>query len=170
MPRESLDLVPDETGERVVREVWDRLRDAGLPSQSGHRSPSNKVHLTLAEADRVVDPALSVTDVAVMLPLTLPVTGVVVLGAARVAVALLVGVPPELASAARRLRDGVGQLGPPWVPHVTLARQVPRYQAGSVVDAVGSHGISALRFVQLRHWDPRGRTVTNLGPSRASRT
>lgn len=162
MPRESLDLVPDERGLHAVQAVWTRLADAGLPSQAGHRSPTNKVHLTLAEAPSVVEPARAGASVGAMLPLTLPVTGLVVLGSARCAVALLVSAPPELLAAVAELRTALGHADPPWVPHVTLARQVPRAQAGRVVDAVGPHGISALRFVQLRHWQPQSREITTL--------
>lgn len=166
MPRESLDLVPDERGIRAVEGLWARLRDAGLPSQAGHRGRSNKVHLTLAEAPSISEPALAVETVASMLPVTLPVTGVVVLGSGRSAVALLVSAPPEVTTAVARLRSEVGHHEPPWVPHVTLARQVPRDQLGPVVDAVASHGLTALRFVQLRHWQPQTRDVTVLAAGR----
>ena len=162
MPRESLDLVPDERGRRAVQAVWTRLADAGLPSQAGHRSPTNKVHLTLVEAPSIADPARAGSSVGAMVPLSLPVTGLVVLGSARCAVALLVSAPPELVAAVAKLRTDVGRADLPWVPHVTLARQVPRDQAGRVVDAVGPHGITALRFVQLRHWQPRTQEVTTL--------
>jgi hypothetical protein len=45
---------------------------------------------------------------------------------------------------------------------VTLARQVPRDQVGRVVEAVGPHGLTALRFVELRHWRPQTSQVTTL--------
>jgi hypothetical protein len=162
VPRESLDLVPDERGTRAVRTVWDRLRDAGLPTQADHRGRSNKVHLTLAESARVADPAAAAAAVSPMLPLTLPVAGLVILGSGRMAVALLLGAPPELVTAVLRLRVDIGQPEPSWVPHVTLARQVSREQVGAVVDAVGAHGLTALRFVQLRHWQPSTAQVTTL--------
>ena len=162
MPRESLDLVPDERGVRAVEGLWHRLRDAGLPSQAEHRGRSNKVHLTLAEASSIAEPARAARVVGSMLPLTLPVTGLVVLGAGRSAVALLVSAPPDLTAAVAGLRAEVGHEEPPWVPHVTLARQVPRDLVGGVVDAVASHGLTALRFVQLRHWQPQTRDVTVL--------
>jgi 2'-5' RNA ligase len=162
MPRDSLDLVPDERGVRAVQALWERLRDAGLPSQGGHRGRSNKVHLTLAESPSIPDPGRAAGVVAAMLPLTLPVTGLVVLGSGRSAVALLVSVPSDLAAAVARLRAEVGQAEPPWVAHVTLARQVPRAQVGRVVEAVAPHGLTALRFVQLRHWQPQTRDLTVL--------
>lgn len=162
MPRESLDLVPDEPGLQAVEGIWNRLRDAGLPSQAEHRGHSNKVHLTLAEASSIADPGRAARALGSMLPLTLPVTGLVVLGSGRSAVALLLSVPPDVMAAVARLRADVGHAEPPWVPHVTLARQVPRDQVGRVVDAVAPHGLTALRFVQLRHWQPQTRDVTVL--------
>jgi hypothetical protein len=164
MPRESLDLIPDERGLRAVRAIWDRLRDAGLPSQADHHGRSNKVHLTLAEAATIGDPQHEARLVGSLLPLTLPVTGLVVLGSGRPAVALLVSAPPDLAKAVAHLRARVGQGSTPWVPHVTLARQVPREQVGRVVVAAGPHGLTALRFVQLRHWRPETAEVTTLLP------
>lgn len=162
MARESLDLVPDEGGVRAVQTIWQRLADAGLPSQAEHRGHSNKVHLTLAESSTIPDPAAALDVVGPLLPLTLPVTGVVVLGGGKAAVALLLSAPPDVVDVAARLRDELGRSEPPWVPHVTLARQVPRDQVGRVVDAVTGHGISALRFVQLRHWQPQTRVVSTL--------
>lgn len=162
VPRESLDLVPDERGIRAVQAIWDRLHDAGLPTQADHRGRSNQVHLTLAESAHVADPAAAAAVVCPMLPLHLPVAGLVVLGSGRMAVALLLTAPPELATTVSRLRADVGQAERPWVPHVTLARQVPREQVGAVVVAVGAHGLTALRFVQLRHWQPVPAQVTTL--------
>lgn len=97
-----------------------------------------------------------------MLPMTLPVTGLVVLGAGRAAVALLVTAPSELVEAVGRLRSALGQAEPHWVPHVTLARQVPRDLVGRVVDAVGPHRPSELRLTTLRHWHPVTARVTTL--------
>jgi hypothetical protein len=113
MPRESLDLVPDERGVRAVRAIWDRLQAAGLPSQADHRGHSDKVHLTLAESPAIAAPDAATHPLSSMLPLTLPVTGLVVLGSGRAAVALLMGAPPELVAEVARLRADVGQPGPP---------------------------------------------------------
>lgn len=165
MPRESIDLVPDERGVRAVEAIWHRLRDGGLPSQADHRGRSNKVHLTLAESVAIAEPEVAARAVGAALPLTLTVTGLVVLGSGRAAVALLLAAPPDLVATVSRLRAEVGQSEPPWVPHVTLARQVPREQVGRVVDAVGSHGLTALRLVQLRHWRPQTQEAEVLAGS-----
>ena len=159
MPLQSLELVPDDGGRTQVRALWQLLRTAGLPSQADHTAVSNEVHLTLAEAE-VLDPdASAVERVADLLPVVAGVAGLVVLGGPRLAaVALLVVPPPEVVAAGAGLP---GRDTRPWVPHVTLARRLDRRTAGDVVAVAGSLP-EALRFTELRHWDPVAHTLIGL--------
>ncbi|WYB32049.1 hypothetical protein V6574_23790 [Streptomyces sp. SM1P] len=49
----SIELLPDAATDRAVRGVWQALADEGLPSQSAHRHPTNRPHLTLATAETI---------------------------------------------------------------------------------------------------------------------
>ena len=159
MPQQSLELVPDEAGREQVRALWTALGEAGLPSQADHASASNEVHLTLTEAEAIDPEDERVARVAGLLPVPMPVAGLVVLGGPRLAaVALLVVPPPEVVAAVAALP---GRDVRPWVPHVTLARRLDRRTAGDVVAALTERP-DALRLTELRHWDPAARTLTSL--------
>ncbi len=159
MPLQSVELVPDEEGRALVRELWTALREAGLPSQADHTAASNEAHLTLAEAESLDPSDPRVERVGDLLPVVAGVAGLVVLGGPRLAaVALLVVPPPEVVAAVAELP---GRDARPWVPHVTLARRLDRRTAGDVVAATGSVP-ERLCFTELRHWDPVRRTLTGL--------
>ncbi|MGV0802617.1 2'-5' RNA ligase family protein, partial [Mycolicibacterium elephantis] len=44
----SVELVFDPATEAVIRDIWDALRDAGIPSQA----PASRPHATLTVAER----------------------------------------------------------------------------------------------------------------------
>ncbi len=61
MPKQhALELVPDDAGLEVVRRDWQRLRDAGLPSQLDHLAPTNAPHVTVVSASVLPEDALDV--------------------------------------------------------------------------------------------------------------
>jgi hypothetical protein len=159
MPQQSLELVPDDEGRGQVRALWDALREAGLPSQADHTAASNEAHLTLTESD-VLDPDDPALDrLVALMPVTVGVAGLVVLGGPRLAAVALLVVPPlEVVAAVHALP---GRDARPWVPHVTLARRLDRRTAGDVVAATGSLP-ERLRLTELRHWDPAARVLTGL--------
>ncbi|MCQ0003163.1 2'-5' RNA ligase family protein [Streptomyces sudanensis] len=74
----SVELLPDGATERAVRDVWDRLLRAGLPSQAAHRHPTNRPHLTLATAE-VLEPGTRarLDEALAALPLPLVLRGTV---------------------------------------------------------------------------------------------
>jgi hypothetical protein len=89
-----------------------------------------------------------------------------VLGRQRLTVARAVDVPDALVSAVLALRSSTpGPAHPGWLPHVTLARRVPRDDAQRVVDAVGAEDV-VLHFDTLRRWDPDERLVELLATAR----
>ena len=64
---------------------------------------------------------------APLLPVAATLSGLAVLGGARVTLAQLVEVPDEVLAAVLTLRAGTsGHAHPGWLPHVTLGRRIPR--------------------------------------------
>ena len=81
---------------------------------------------------------------------------------ARVSIVRLLDVPDELISAVVRLRTEVPRSQHPgWLPHVTLARRVPRSSIPTALDVLG-HDDLTLRLSELRRWDPDAGTVRAL--------
>ncbi|MFE3532573.1 2'-5' RNA ligase family protein, partial [Streptomyces sp. NPDC059144] len=131
----SIELLPDETTDRAVRGVWQSLADEGLPSQSAHRHPTNRPHLTLATADTLpAETRTALAEALAALPLPLHLTGLlrfsgrvnVLAWAVRPDAALL-----ELHETVWRILrdtpgsdDGFNPLHSParWTPHITLGR------------------------------------------------
>ena len=74
----SVELIPDDEIDRVVREDWDRLLGADLPSSGRNPAPSNRPHVTLAVREHLEPPAFA--GIAEMLPVPLELGGVLLLG------------------------------------------------------------------------------------------
>lgn len=132
MPVDALELrlsVPDEA---LVRGVWDALRDAGLPSQADHRSPSNAPHITLTAGsgpDGVI-PEEEAADLALAVE--------------------------------RHAANRDPAVFRPWIPHVSLARRVPRSDLGGVLAAVAPLQPRRIVADRLLLWRPGPRTLTTL--------
>ncbi|GAA1933987.1 2'-5' RNA ligase family protein [Nocardioides hwasunensis] len=165
MPRmHALELLPDEAGCDVVRRDWQALRDAGLPSQLDHRGATNSPHVTVVAA-----PALSRDDerraaglLEPLLPVELRASGLALLGGAKVSLVRLLDVPDELVRAVLELRSGLPDaqhLG--WLPHLTLARRLPREDVGRALEVVGHEDV-VVSVTSLRRWDPQAQIVTTL--------
>ena len=141
MPRlHALELVPDHAGDRAVRRDWQALRDAGLASQLDHPAATNTPHvtvlalpvLTAATEDRAAE------LLGAVLPIPVRVAGLAVLGGEKVTIARLLDVPEALVRAVLALRAGVDdERHPGWLPHVTLARRMPRSDVQRAVDVLG---------------------------------
>ena len=165
MPRlHALELVPDEAGDAAVRRDWQALRNAGLPSQLDHTGGTNTPHvsvLALPTLDAGTE-ARAADLVGRLLPVTVRVSGLAFLGGDKVTVVRLLDVPPPLVRAVLDLRDRAeGERHAGWLPHVTLARRVPRAEAHRVVDLLGYDDV-ALTLVALRRWDPERHEVRVL--------
>ena len=151
----TVELLPDEALSSGVRDLWDRLLDAGLPSLATHRHPTNRPHLTLLTTP---------TPVVALPPLPLPTP--VTLGPVRLLGRALVlaaddSVRPLQASVWSAL--GGGWPAPAdWVPHVSLALRVPaalRARAGAVL--AGAPAMSG-SLIAARSYDTETRTVREL--------
>jgi hypothetical protein len=157
----AIELLPDEAGLEAVRRDWAALREAGLPSQLDHSGATNAPHLTLLAAPSVA-PVVERAGETVPLPVEVRAAGLVLLGGERVTVARALDVPDPLLAAVLELRAGVPELPHQgWLPHVTLARRVPRADVQRAVEVLG-HADVVLRMVRLRRWDPDAGTVTEL--------
>ena len=165
MPRlHTLELVPDDAGDDAVRRDWHALRDTGLPSQLDHSGTTNTPHVTvlaLPAMDATVE-ARAAALVGSLLPMTVRTSGLAVLGGGRVTVARLLDVPATLVRAVLDLRAGAdGERHPGWLPHVTLARRLPRAYVQRAVDALGYADVE-LTLTALRRWDPERHEVHPL--------
>ncbi|WP_151084132.1 2'-5' RNA ligase family protein [Nocardioides cynanchi] len=165
MPRlHALELLADEAGQDAVRRSWQALRDAGLASQLDHPSPTNAPHVTLVAAPDL-PPAieeLAVRLVRPLLPITVRASGLAVLGGKKVTLVRLLDVPEGLTRAVLELRGEVAEdRHPGWLPHVTLARRLPRADVQRAVDVLG-HADAELNLTALRRWDPERREVRSL--------
>ena len=167
MPRlHAYEVLPDEAGREAVLADWQALRDAGLPSQLDHSGATNTPHVTVLSAERLGrdEDARALARLATALPADVRTSGLALLGGSRVTVVRLLDVEDVLTAGVLGLRAEVAQrqhLG--WLPHVTLARRVPRTDVARVLEALG-HDDVALRLVELRRWDPDAGTVTTISP------
>lgn len=163
---QSLDLVFDNATDLRIRREWQLLADAGYPSQAHHAGSSNAPHVTLLSRVAIATPGRSSLSA---LPVSVTLGGPVLLGrGARRVIARLVVPSPELSRLHAALLDvaGPAENGPfdasdDWMPHVTLARGVPREQAGRAVETIGVTEIEA-SVIMLRHWDSETRTLTAI--------
>ncbi|WP_121251168.1 hypothetical protein [Nocardioides ferulae] len=162
--RHALELVPDEAGQEAVRRDWQRLRDAGLPSQLDHRGPTNAPHLTVVSAPELPEAALDVARVRLgaLLPVRARAAGILLLGGPRLTVARAVDLDDDVVRRVLAVRvqvpdrDHVG-----WLPHVTLARRLDRSDAQRALDVLG-HDDVVLRLSELRRWNPDRGWVTTI--------
>jgi hypothetical protein len=164
MPLHALELLPDEAGQDVVRRDWRALSEAGLRSQLDHRGAGNAPHLTLVAAAAIGPEveALAVEVISPLLPIRVRASGLLLLGARRLTVARVVDVEDHVVAAVLRLRTAVdGPQHPGWLPHLTLARRLPRADVQLAIEVLG-HDDVELSLTELRRWDPGSRSVTSL--------
>jgi len=164
MALHALELVPDEAGMAAVRQDWQRLRDAGLPSQLDHAGATNAPHLTVVSAPELPDAAMDVASARLgsLLPVQARSAGLMLLGGQRLSVARAVDIDDDVVRRVLAVRVQVpdrAHLG--WLPHVTLARRLAREDAQRAVDALG-HDDVVLTFSLLRRWDPDAGRVTTV--------
>jgi hypothetical protein len=164
MPLHALELIPDEAGTAAVRADWQRLRDAGLPSQLDHRGATNTPHLTVVSAPTLSEAAIDVAAARLgsLLPIRGRASGLVLLGGEKLTVARALDLDDDVVRRVLAVRVQVpdrSHVG--WLPHVTLARRLDRADAQRAIDVLGHEDVS-LSFTELRRWDPDLRAVTRL--------
>ena len=119
--------------------------------------------MTVVEAAELTDAAIDVARARLrgMLPVTATARGILLLGGDRVTVALGVDLDDDLVRRVLAVRVQVpDRAHRGWLPHVTLARRVPRDRLVEALDVVGTPELE-LRLTEVRRWDPdRGHTTT----------
>lgn len=171
MPRlHALELVADAAGEAVVRAEWQALRDAGLPSMADHAGAGNTPHVTVIALPSITaaDEDRAVALLGGLLPARVVTSGVAVFGGAAVTLVRTLDVTDEVIRAVLDLRAAThGHQHPGWLPHLTLARRLPRADLPRAIDAVG-HTSVEVSLGALRRWDPDERTVRTLAGPRGT--
>ncbi|RKQ37028.1 2'-5' RNA ligase family protein [Kocuria tytonis] len=167
MPAHSLDLVLTAADDALIRARWSALQDAGLPSLAAHRGASNAPRLTVVTAPAFSEDVLERTRALFtgLLPCSLPVPGLTLLGSGPYVLAQSLAAPSDLVAAVeelQRLTADPARPPRPWAPHVTLAKRLDAAAVGralEVLDDVAAPG--TLEVTALRRWDPqRGVTST----------
>jgi hypothetical protein len=161
----SVELLFDTDTDTALRREWDALAQAGVPSQAGIRSGTNRPHVTVTVADRIdaaVDDALRA--LVARLPLACVIGAPLLFGAGRFTLARLIVPSAELLA----LQQLVQQICLPhmtpapaphttagrWTPHTTLGRRITAPQLAEAVQIVAELGGDLPgRLVALRRWD-----------------
>ncbi|WNG89967.1 2'-5' RNA ligase family protein [Mycobacterium sp. ITM-2016-00317] len=173
----SVELLFDAATESAVRHMWEELSEAGIRSMAGHRSPTNRPHVTLTvaeELDGAVDDALA--EVLGRLPLPGVLGAPMLFGAGRAVTLVRLLVPsrellslqadvhriclPHMPKGALPHADPGG-----WTPHVTLARRVPVDQLPAVFTLRAVTRDLPVTAVGLRHWDGDERVEHAITPA-----
>lgn len=164
MPLHALELLPDDAGADVVRRDWLALADAGLPSQLEHKGLTNWPHVTLVSASEIrpEQEERAAALLGPLLPIRARTSGLLLLGGRRITVARSVDLDDRVLGAVLALRNGVdGRRHPGWLPHITLARRLPRELVQRAVDVLGHEDVE-LSLTSLRRWNPENQSVTAL--------
>jgi hypothetical protein len=164
----SVELLLDAESETSVREDWDRLLVAGLPSSGRNPAPSNRPHVTLAVRD-TLEPA-AFANVAGLLPIPLELAGIVLLGhPGRYILARHVVVSSALLNCHRVVSTLAGRPEPRylntgvdrWTPHVTVARGLTAARLADALRTIRGPNTRG-QATGLRVWNAEERVVTAL--------
>lgn len=156
----SIELIFDRDTEAAIRNIWEALAAAGIPSQA----PASRPHVTLAVAESIAADVEALLDpVSNQLPLDCRIGAPVLFGRATAVFARLVVPTGELlALHARVHRLCAPHLAPgpmpnslpgQWTAHVTMARRVGGAQLGRALRAAARPTQIEGSFAGLRRWD-----------------
>lgn len=166
----SIELIFDSDTEAAIRNIWEALAVAGIPSQA----PASRPHVTLVVAESIaadVDALLG--PVSKRLPLGCRIGAPVLFGRATAVFARLVVPTGELlALHAQVHRLCVPHLAPgpmpnslpgQWTAHVTMARRVGGAQLGRALRTAARPAQIDGTFAGLRRWDGKKKTEHLIG-------
>lgn len=162
----TVELLLDPALDDGVRDLWRRLHAAGLRSLATHRHPTNCPHLTLLTAAEA-PPSLPAPG----LPIRAELGAARILGRAVVREVVAGAALRELRAQLWRSLRHAGPWPPPdeWVPHVSLALNVPPDDRDVALTLLGDLPPAYGWFVAARSYDAGARTVTGLGPARTAK-
>lgn len=164
----SVELIPDDVLDRAVREDWDRLLGADLPSSGRNPAPSNRPHVTLAVRERLEPSAFA--GLADLLPVPLDLGGVLLLGHKdRYVLTRQVIVSAALLAVHRAAAEIAGRPEPRysntgidhWTPHITLARGLTAVRLATAMRLIKAPHVSG-QATGARVWDAGARRVTTI--------
>lgn len=160
----SIELLLGQRADTAIRQLWQGLSDAGLPTQLRVASDTNRPHITLIAAERIapdVDAALAELDDR--FPLHTVLGAPLMFGGGGLTLARLVVASEALLAAHHevysRCQPFVSGLFPhsapgQWTPHVTLGRRFTTAQVGDALAAVDEIATDIpASIVGLRRWD-----------------
>jgi hypothetical protein len=156
----SVELVFDPDTEAAVRDIWDGLREAGIPSQA----PASRPHATLTVAERIdkeVDGLL--VGLADRFPLPCRIGAPLLFGRSQLILTRLVVPTAELLDLHAQVYrlclphqapgPMANSLPGQWTCHVTLARRLHGNQLGRALRIAGRPSEIVGQVVGLRRWD-----------------
>lgn len=156
----SIELIFDRDTEAAIRNIWEALAAAGIPSQA----PASRPHVTLAVAEGIAaDVDALLAPVRQRLPLGCLIGAPVLFGRGSAVFARLVVPSAELLAlhawvhrvCAPHLVPGPMPNSVPgqWTAHVTMARRVGGPQLGRALRIAGRPPQIDGSFAGLRRWD-----------------
>ncbi|WP_156687801.1 2'-5' RNA ligase family protein [Mycobacterium sp. Marseille-P9652] len=156
----SIELLFDEATEATLRDMWEALAAADIPSQA----PAGRPHVTLAVADRIAeDVDALLRPLTARLPLPCAVGAPLLLGRnSAILTRLIVPTAALLDLHAHVHRISLDHLLPApapnslpghWTPHVTLARRVAGPALSRALHITGRPPEIPGSFAALRRWD-----------------
>lgn len=158
----SIELTFDEATEARVRDDWERLAEAGLPSLALHTAASNRPHLTLVAGAQLVAPSA-----AIIRPDAVDLAGLLLFPHGdRFVLAWSVVRSGELDALHRSVQQPDAQpTSHPdaWTPHVTLSRRLSAAQVSTALPLLGAPFVG--RSAGIRFWDGDTKTVTTVPSS-----
>jgi hypothetical protein len=166
----SVELVFDPDTEAAIRQIWDELRDAGIPSQS----PASRPHVTLTVAERI-DPAVDglLASLVDRFPLRCIVGAPLLFGRSTAIVTRLVVPTAELLAVHAEVHrlclphllpgPMANSLPGHWTGHVTLARRVGPAHLARAVRIGGRPSEISGSFAGVRRWDGNSKAEFPIG-------
>ena len=171
---QSVELLLDDVTEAAVLAQWDRLADAGLPTERRVvPTPSHRPHVTLWAGPTVApEVEAALPGLVAELPLPVRLGGLLVFGPRRGQLVLVrqVVTSPALLALQERVARACGleadsHFAPGrWSPHATLARRVPVDALGAVVTALGEVPELAASAGRCRRWDGDAKVAWDVTP------
>jgi len=157
---QSVELLLDAETDLSVRAHWQRLAEAGLPSQALHNGPSNRPHITLAADPRLAEHDEStLRDAVAALPISVRLGALACFGSSRFVLVRLVVASSALLELQQRVVTVVGAdpaghfAAGRWSPHVTLGHRLDAEQVGAALRVLGGASDHDGQAVGCRRWD-----------------
>jgi len=164
----SIELLLDPRADAAVRQIWQALAEAGLPSQVNVTSETNRPHITVIAAERIApDVDEELAGLAEEFPRAVVLGAPLIFGDARMTLARLV-IPSEALLALHEevyeeclphMTNRFAHTRPgQWTPHVTLGRRFTPAQIGEALAISGLADDIEADIAGLRRWDSDART------------